>query len=95
MKKTLTAGVVGLLMFSGAALADEYSSTVTTQTNSDNPGVVSTTRVAKSVGTEDGMLTQKTDVYRSVAPAPLPVPSPQSTTTIERTTTTTTAPSDQ
>ncbi|HTH97047.1 MAG TPA: hypothetical protein VL574_06485 [Stellaceae bacterium] len=86
MRKTLIAGAVGLLMTSSVALADSYSSTVTTHSDPLNPNVVSTTRVDKSSTTEDGMLTQRTNIYH----APVVVqPTAQSTTTIERTTTTT------
>jgi hypothetical protein len=89
MKKVLIAGVVGLIMTSSAALADEYSSTVTTQTNPINPYVTTTTRVDKSATTEDGMLTQRTNIYRSTnVPVAVPAPAATSTTTIERTTTT-------
>jgi hypothetical protein len=98
MKKSLIAGAVGLFAIavglfaiSGVALADDYSSTVTTQSSSANPGVVSTTRVDKSVGTENGMLTQRTDTYHAVAPV-VPV---QTTTTIEKSTTTSTNPDAQ
>lgn len=85
MRKTLIAGAVGLLMTSSVAFADNYSSTVTTRSDPLDPNVVSTTRVDKSSTTEDGMLTQRTNIYH----APVVVQPTQSTTTIERTTTTT------
>ncbi len=93
MKKILIASAVGLIMTSSVALADEYSSTVTTRTNPIDPYASTTTRVDKSATTEDGMLTQRTNIYRSTNP-PVVVtqPTAQSTTTIERTTTTSSQP---
>lgn len=87
MRKILLAGAAGLILTSGVALADEYSSKTTTRTDPLDPGVSSTTRVDKSSNTEDGMLTNKTKVYHSTTP--MAAPSTSSETTTKKTTTTT------
>ncbi len=86
MRNPLIFGAIGLILSSGVALADEYSSSTTTHSNGLNS---SSTRVDKSSTNEDGMLTQRTNVYHSNNPT-VPAPTAQSETTIQKKTTTTT-----
>jgi len=55
MRKFLLAGAAGLILTSGVALADEYSSSTTTRTDPLNPGVSSTseTTTRKTTTTTD------------------------------------------
>jgi len=96
MVKPWLAGMAGLLLTSGVAVAQAlpYNSSTTTTTVQTAPvyqvapPTTTTTRVDHATTDENGMLTERTQTYKTEAVAPtVVVPPTTQTTTVERTVT--------